>query len=147
MATITVYGTAKHNYLKGDLALDDGTVGVLLTTTRNGINHAHDTVTNVLATETELVDASYSRQTQTLTGSNLTRTTSTINFDLSDVVFSSLSGGDISLAILYKATGTGGGADDSSRKVIAYIDFVSDITLTGNDISIQWNASGLFDLA
>lgn len=148
MASVVVYGTALDGILKGDISLDDGTVGCLLTTTINAIDHSDSSVADVLATETELVHGSYSRQTQSVTGSNVSRSGSAVTFDLSDVVFPTLSGSDIELAILYKATGTGGHvSSDSSRRVLAYVDLDGPISLSGSDVTIEWNASGVFRIS
>lgn len=147
MASIVIYGTLLEGLLKGDIALDDGTVGLLLTTTINAIDHSDSYVSDVLATETELVHASYSRQTQAVSASNVSRSGSAVTYDLANVVFPTLSGSNIELGILYKATGTGSGGADTSRRVIGYVDLDGPISLSGSDVTIEWNASGAFRIS
>lgn len=65
-------------------------------------------------------------------------------FDAADVTFTAVSGSSVEALIIYKDTGT-----TSTSSLIAYIDTVSSglpVTPNGGDITISWNASGIFTL-
>lgn len=62
-------------------------------------------------------------------------------FDAADITVTSVSGSAFTHVILYKDTGV-----DSSSPLIAVFD-ISSFTPTGGDISVIWNASGLFSIA
>ncbi|MGP3684139.1 hypothetical protein ACTVZO_05395 [Streptomyces sp. IBSNAI002] len=61
-------------------------------------------------------------------------------FDAADTTFSAVTGDSVEAIVLYKHTGS-----DATADLIAYIDGVS-VTPNGGDITIQWNASGIFAL-
>ncbi|WP_412079029.1 hypothetical protein ACLF6K_37430 [Streptomyces xanthophaeus] len=61
-------------------------------------------------------------------------------FDAADVTFTSVTGDSVEAIVLYKHTGS-----DATSDLIAYIDGVS-VTPNGGNITIQWNASGIFAL-
>ena len=65
-------------------------------------------------------------------------------FDAADVTFTSVSGASVEALVIYKDTGTA-----STSALIAYIDTVSSglpVTPNGGNITITWNASGIFSL-
>jgi hypothetical protein len=62
-------------------------------------------------------------------------------FDANDVTVTAVSGAAFTHVILYDDTGT-----DSTSRLIAIFDIAS-FTPTGGDISVIWNASGLFSIA
>jgi hypothetical protein len=65
-------------------------------------------------------------------------------FDAADVTFTAVSGASVEALVIYKDTGTAG-----TSSLIAYIDTVSSglpVTPNGGDITITWNASGIFTL-
>ncbi len=65
-------------------------------------------------------------------------------FDAADVTFSSVTGVSVEALIIYKDTGTG-----ATSPLIAYIDVAASglpVTPNGNNIDIQFNASGIFAL-
>ncbi len=61
--------------------------------------------------------------------------------DANDQTVTAVSGSAFTHVILYKNTGT-----DSTSPLIAIFD-VASFTPTGGDISVIWNASGLFSIA
>lgn len=66
-------------------------------------------------------------------------------FDAADLIWSSLGGAQndtVVGAILIKE----GGVDDTTSRLIAYIDF-TDTPTNGGDFTIQWNAEGILQLA
>jgi hypothetical protein len=62
-------------------------------------------------------------------------------FDAADVTITAVSGSSFSHVLLYKDTGT-----DSSSPLIANFDITS-FTPSGADVSVVFNASGLFSIA
>ena len=61
--------------------------------------------------------------------------------DANDITVTAVTGAAFTHVILYKDTGT-----DSTSPLVAIFD-VSSFTPTGGDISVIWNASGLFSIA
>lgn len=59
-------------------------------------------------------------------------------FDANDVTILAVTGGTVEALILYKDTGTSG-----TSPLIAWFD-VSTFTPNGSDVTITWNASGIF---
>lgn len=65
-------------------------------------------------------------------------------FDAADVTFTSVSGASVEALIIYKDTGT-----PSTSPLILYIDVAASglpVTPNGNNIDVQFNASGIFAL-
>lgn len=60
--------------------------------------------------------------------------------DLNDITITSVSGSAFTLVYLYKDTG----ADATSNLLVSFV--VSSFTPSGLDVSVVWNASGLFKL-
>ena len=72
------------------------------------------------------------------------KTVTSGTFDGADVTFSSVSGSSVEALVIYVDTGTPG-----TSPLVAYIDTsVTGLPVTpnGGDISITWNASGIFTL-
>lgn len=61
--------------------------------------------------------------------------------DANDITVTAVSGSAFTHVVLYKDTGT-----DASSALVAVFD-ISSFTPTGGDISVIWNASGLFSIA
>lgn len=63
-------------------------------------------------------------------------------FDAADAVFTALTGDQVERLILFKDTGTEG----TSILIAIYDTFTSGMPLTpnGGDVTVQWNASGIF---
>lgn len=61
--------------------------------------------------------------------------------DANDITVTAVSGSAFSEVVLYKDTGT-----DSSSVLLAIFD-ITTFTPTGGDVSVIWNASGLFSIA
>lgn len=78
------------------------------------------------------------------TSANLASKTTTLGtFDAADVVLSAVSGDQSEAIIVYRDSGV-----SSTSELIAYIDTGTGLPVTpnGGDITIQWNASGIFTL-
>lgn len=74
-------------------------------------------------------------------GNLASKTTTNGVFDAADVTVTAVSGSAFTHVVLYKDTGV-----DSSSPLVAVFDITS-FTPTGGDISVIWNASGLFSIA
>lgn len=61
-------------------------------------------------------------------------------FDAADTAFTAVSGATVEALVIYKDTGT-----PSTSRLLAYIDGLS-FTPNGGDVTIQWNASGIFSI-
>jgi hypothetical protein len=63
-------------------------------------------------------------------------------FDAADSVFTSLTGDEVEFLILFKDTGS----EATSILIAIYDTFTSGMPLTpnGGDVTVQWNASGIF---
>jgi len=72
-----------------------------------------------------------------------TKTTTDGVFDADDITFSSVTGDECEAVVIYKDTGTA-----STSPLIAYIDTATGLSVVpnGGDITITWNASGIFSL-
>ena len=73
-----------------------------------------------------------------LTNKSQSATGGTYTFDADDTVWSSATF-TARYAIIYKDTGT-----PSTSPLIGYVDFGADVSPTASDMTIQWNASGIF---
>ena len=65
-------------------------------------------------------------------------------FDAADVTYSAVTGASVEAIIIYKDTGSA-----ATSPLIAYIDSASSglpVTPNGGDITVAWNASGIFSL-
>lgn len=116
-----------------DVDLNDGTVKVALV----------DTGTYTYSASHDFYDDVSSAVVGTpATIANTTVTSGT--FDGDDVTFSSVSGDTVEALVIYIDTGTAG-----TSRLVAYIDTgVTSFPLTpnGGDVTISWNASGIFTL-
>jgi len=147
MATsVVVYSSAIDGMMRGDIDLNAGVVGYALLSTKNGIEHDDWYVSDVLRGETEVSDASYFRKYETLdtnpsAGTNLTRLGNTLTFDLNDVTWTGLTA-TVKAALIFRGDSSGG--DDAIDRALAYVDLDSTLTLTGDDLTVQWHADGVF---
>lgn len=88
----------------------------------------------------DLTGASIVARSGTLTGVTVGTLAAGV-IDANDLTVTAVSGAAFTHVILYKDTGT-----DSSSTLVAIFD-VPSFTPTGADISVVWNASGLFGIA
>lgn len=149
MATsVVTYASALNAMFRGDLDLNEGVIGIVLLTTKTGIVHEDMTVAEVLARDTEVSDSSYERyylllDTDPSQGHNLMQDGNTLTFNLDDVTFESLtSSDDIEAALIFRADSSGG--DDDLDRALCYVDLDGPITVSGDNLTIRWNASGVF---
>lgn len=151
MASI-LYNEAKKEILDGTLNLSSSTLKVMLvdsTYTPNADNDVVDAGGASDPIDAEIVATNYTGAWGGAGRKTLASKTFTADdtndrgvFDAADVTWTSLGGATndtIVGAIVIKE----GGANDTTSRLIAYID-TADITTNGGDITIQWNASGIF---
>ena len=75
-----------------------------------------------------------------VSGNLASKTIADGTFDAADVTLTAVTGDPSEALVIYKHTGT-----ESTSNLIAYIDGIS-VTPNGTDITITWNASGIFAL-
>lgn len=76
-------------------------------------------------------------------GNLASKTTTDGTFDAADITFTAVSGDVSEFLVIYKDTGTA-----ATSPLIALIDTATGIPVTpnGGDITVTWNASGIFDI-
>lgn len=132
MASV-VYPKAKEQLLQGGINLSSSTVRAVLidtgTYTYNAAHNAYDDLSGVVGTES---------------GAFGSKTFTDGVFDAADITFSSVTGNTAEAIVIFIDTGTA-----STDLLIAYIDSASSglpVTPNGGDITVTWNASGIFAL-
>lgn len=123
-----LYPKGKEALLDGSINLETDTIKVALvdtgTYTYNSAHDFYDDVSGVVGTP------------QTLASKTFTNGT----FDAADTAFIGVSGATVEALIIYKDTGSAG-----TSRLLAFIDGLS-FTPNGGDVTIQWNASGIFSI-
>ena len=127
-----VYPKYKQALLDGDTNIDinDGTVKVALSTA--AYNSAHDFYNDV--------SASTVGTPQTIANTTVTDGL----FDGDNVTYTAVAGGStVTALIIYIDTGSA-----ATSRLVAFIDTVTGFPLTtnGGDVTVSWNASGIFQL-
>lgn len=127
----SLYGKARQAFLDGDIDWASDNIKCCL------VDTADYTVS--IDTHEFLSDLAGIEETS----SNLSGKTSTLGVaDASDVTFSGTSGDTCEALVIYQDTGVAG-----TSRLIAYIDSASGLPATlGSDITVRWNASGIFKL-
>lgn len=127
-----LYPSAKEAILNKLIDLDtDDIRPILIDTADYTYSSAHDFLDDVAA----------GSRVATGSAALASRTITSGTFDAADYTFSLVTGDPSEAIILYLHTGT-----ESTSRLIAYIDGLS-VTPDGNDITVQWHASGIFSLA
>jgi len=128
-----IYPKAKEAFLKADIDLENDTIrAVLIDTGTYTYNSAHDfynDLSGVVGTES---------------GAFASKTFTNGVFDAADITFSAVTGNTVEAIVIFKDTGT-----TTTDALIAYIDSASSglpVTPNGGDITVTWNASGIFSL-
>lgn len=126
-----LYPIGKKTILDGGINLDTDTIkAALIDTGTYTYSAAHDfynDLSGVVGTP------------QTI--ANTTTTSGT--FDGDDVTFSSVTGASVEAIVIYKDTG-----NTATSNLIAYIDSGTGLPVTpnGGNITVSWNASGIFSI-
>lgn len=125
--------------------------GTLGTTSGTAVDLIDDTI-KIALVDTDIYTYSsahefYSSVSTAVVGTPVTMTSKTATdgvFDAADVTFTSISGNSIEALVIYKDTGTA-----ATSSLVAYIDFVASglpVTPNGGNITVSFNASGIFAL-
>ena len=143
MATFTFYNLWKEAQLDGNLTdspidLDGDTIKLALVNSTYTPAQTHDYFTDASANEVSGTNYTAGGEVVTVT---VTESGGTVTVDGSDVTWTQNAGGfsNARYAILYK--------DAVTDPMIGYIDFTSDKGNVQGDLTVQWNASGIFTLA
>lgn len=126
-----VYPKYKQALLDGaaNIALDTETVKVSLidtgTYTYSGSHEFYSSVSGVVGTPVTL-------SSKTITDGL---------FDAADSTFSGVTGNSVEALIIWTDTGS-----SATSRLVCFIDNFSAVTPNGGDITVQWNASGIFQL-
>ena len=129
-----MYGKGREAFLNGSISWSSDNIKCVLVDTADytvSIN-SHDFLDDI---------ASGAR---VATSGNLASKTSTLGTaDAADVTFSAVTGDPSEAVVIYKDTGNA-----ATSALIAYIDTATGLPVTpnGGDITVQWNASGIFTL-
>jgi phage tail sheath gpL-like len=129
-----LYAKGRESFLKGEISWSaDNIKTVLVDTATYSVDLAnHQFLSDIPVGE------------RVATSANLTaKTTTAGTADAADVTFSSVSGDQSEALVVYQDSG----AEGTSR-LIAYIDTASGLPVTpnGGDVSVQWDAAGIFTL-
>lgn len=136
-----IYNSFKMYIMNGGIDLDTDTIKVaLVTSSYTPDQDAHDHFDDI---SNEVTGTGYTAGGKTITTPAVTQDNSGNKgvFDGDDVSWTT-STITARGAILYKSTGTA-----STSPLIAYIDFGGDKVSTAGTFTIQWNASGILNLA
>jgi hypothetical protein len=128
-----LYAKGREGFLDGSIDWDTNTIKVVL------VDTADYTVN--LSTHDNLDDVASGARVATATLASKTATNGTA--DAADVTFSAVTGDPSEALVIYKDTGV-----ESTSRLIAYIDSATGLPVTpnGGDITVAWNASGIFTL-
>lgn len=145
MATITKYNLGTQYQYNGTAAIDwdTDTIKVALVTsayTPSATTHNYFDV----VTANQVSGTNYSAGGTALTGLAVTENAGTVKVDANDVTWAQSGTGfsNARYAIIYKDTGTA-----STSPLFGYIDFTSDKGNVSGDLTLSWNANGIFTVA
>lgn len=130
-----MFAAGREGYLAGDLAWDTDNIKAVL------VDHGTDTP--VPATDSFLSDIIAGARVAT-SGNLTSKTTTGGTADAADVTISSVSGATVESIVVYEDSGVEG-----TSNLIVFIDTVTPafpFTPNGGDVTIQWNAAGVFTL-
>lgn len=125
-----VYPKAKEQFLQGGINLSSGNIKVVLVDSADySYNAAHEDLADVPAAAR--VGTSGNLQSKTFTNGT---------FDAANITISNVTGDTVEAAIVYLDTGT-----EATSRLLSYHDGLS-LTPNGGDVTISFNASGIFSL-
>jgi hypothetical protein len=130
----TMYTAAKEALLAGNINLETDTIKAVLIDLADYTPNfsTHDNLDDVAA-------GARVGTAQTLTSKTFTNGA----FDAADVTFTTVSGDQSEAILVYKDTGV-----ESTSRLLLLMDTATGLPVTpaGGNITIQWNASGIFSL-
>lgn len=149
MATLAFYDSFKTGQMDPNAAgfanfpIDFNTDTIKLSLHTSTYTPNADTHVDFADVTNEVSGTNYTSGGETIT-CTVTETGGTVTVDGSNATWSQSGSGfnDARYAVLYKDTGTA-----SNSPLIGYIDFTSDKGNVDGDLTVQWNASGIFTLS
>lgn len=141
MASV-VYPKAKEALLQGSINLSSATVKAILVDTADyTYNAAHDFFDDITTAGRVGASGATTRASGVTLGS---KTFTNGVFDAADAVLTAVTGDPCEAIVIYIDDGSA----DATSRLIAYIDTATGLPVTPNgaDITITWNASGIFAL-
>lgn len=124
----SIYPKGKEGLLKADIDLEGGTVKAALvdtgTYTYSAAHDFYNDVSGVVGTPQTIANKTFTNGL----------------FDGDNVTYTAVSGNSVEAIIVYVDSGVAG-----TSPLVAYIDGIS-VTPNGGDITVAWNASGIFQL-
>lgn len=148
MATFTFFNKWKEAQLDGDISgspidFTTDTIKLLLVTaSRAPVAATDDLADDLVLGSNEVSGTNYTARGDTI-AMTVTETTGTVTVDGADNTWAQNAGGftDARYAVLYKDS-----AVDSTSPLIGFIDFLADKGNVSGDLTVQWNALGIFTL-
>jgi hypothetical protein len=131
--TNVLYPKGKERFLSGSIDLSSDTIKIALIDTGVYTYSASDEFWS--AASSAIVGTAATLASKTVTNGT---------FDAADVIFSSVTGASVEALIVYKDTGSA-----ATSPLICFIDVASSglpVTPNGNNIDVQFNASGIFSI-
>lgn len=142
-----VYNIAKRQLLDAQLDLDADVLRIMLVDNTYTANADHDFVSQTGLEAAELSGTGYARQTLGTIGVSEDDANDRGEFTAANVTWSGINAGTAEAAIIYKQVG-GDDSTPANDVLIAYIDTGGfPVTTNGGDLTIQWNAEGILQLA
>jgi hypothetical protein len=133
-----LYGKAPAALHNKEIDWDSDTICVALCTssyTPDQTAHDYfDDITNELSTGN-----GYTAGGGTLSGGTITYSGGTTTIDANDITWGTITG-TAHYAIIYDVSA---GTATSAQPLIAYVDFGDDVVVSGGNLTITWNASGI----
>lgn len=145
MATITKFHKFLENQFNGTSVIDFNTDTIkvmLVTSAYTPSASTHDFIND--ASANQVTGTNYTAGGATISAPSVTLNAGTVTVDGGDVTWTQSAGGfsNARYAIIYKDTGS-----TATSPVVGYIDFTSDKGNVNGDLTVQWNASGIFTVA
>ena len=132
-----LYNAGKVAVLDGAIDLDDDTIKVALVTSDYSADKENHEFFNDITSE--VTGSGYTAGGSALSGADVTQgSPHRAVFDASDLTWTN-STITARAAILYKDSG-----DPATSPLIAYIDFGQDFSSSGDDLTLEWDADGIF---
>jgi hypothetical protein len=130
----------------GSIDFDGDTIKAALLMTNTTADSENAGIANVddFGTLDECDSAGYTRKTLGNPAVNIDTGNARIELDADDVTWTALAActRDVQGVLIYKHV-----SDDSDSIPILFVDFASDLTPDGSDVTIPWNAEGIAQLS
>lgn len=127
-----VYPKALIAFMKGQIALDTANIkAALIDSADETYNAADEFLSDITGAGIVATSGNLASKTLGVVGTG--------TFDAADIVITGVSGDSVETVLLYVDTGS-----PATSRLLCMLD--ATVTPNGNDITIQWNASGIFQI-